>query len=84
MEWDFWTSSNDGCGNACDRQSEFKIAMRETAQSLQKVIVLPPTLQNGARCSAAMITCQQFVHARRCRLRTASVVAFAFRGREYL
>ncbi|CAL5228469.1 g11610 [Coccomyxa viridis] len=36
VEWDFWTSSNDGCGNACDRQSEFKIAMRETAQSLEK------------------------------------------------
>lgn len=40
MEWDFWTSSNDGCGNACDQMSAFKINMRETAQSLEKVIPL--------------------------------------------
>ncbi len=52
VEWDFWTSSNDGCGNACDRQSEFKIAMRETAQSLEKVTLRPSTLQLRARCTA--------------------------------
>ena len=38
VEWDFWTSANDGCGNACDRQASFKVAMRETAQTLEKVI----------------------------------------------
>ena len=37
VEWDFWTSANDGCGNACDRQASFKVAMRETAQTLEKV-----------------------------------------------
>ncbi len=54
MEWDFWTSSNDGCGNACDRQSEFKVAMRETAQSLEKVIISLSTFQLNARCSAQL------------------------------
>lgn len=37
MEWEFWTSSNGGCGNGCDRQADFKQQMRETAQSLEKV-----------------------------------------------
>jgi hypothetical protein len=41
VEWEFWTSSNDGCGNGCDRQSAFKVQMRETAQTLEKVLVPP-------------------------------------------
>ena len=42
VEWDFWTSANDGCGNACDRQAAFKVAMRETAQTLEKVALFAP------------------------------------------
>ena len=35
--WEFWTSSNDGCGNGCDRQAAFKKAMRSDAQDLEQV-----------------------------------------------
>lgn len=36
VEWEFWTSSNDGCGAGCDRQSRFKADFAETAISLEK------------------------------------------------
>lgn len=38
VEWEFWTSSNDGCGNGCNQQADFKKKMRDTAIALQKVI----------------------------------------------
>ena len=41
MEWDFWTSANDGCGNGCDQQTDFKKKMRDTAIALEKVPRLP-------------------------------------------
>lgn len=37
VTWEFWTSSNDGCGNGCDRQAAFKKAMRSDAQDLEQV-----------------------------------------------
>ncbi|CAL8466083.1 g5619 [Coccomyxa elongata] len=36
VEWDFWTSSNDGCGNGCDQQANFKKKMSGTAIALEK------------------------------------------------
>lgn len=41
VEWAMWTSSNDGCGNGCDRQAEFKKAMRSDAQSMETVRSIP-------------------------------------------
>ena len=38
VEWELWTSTNDGCGSSCDRQSTFKIQMRDAAVELQKVL----------------------------------------------
>lgn len=37
VEWEFWTSSNDGCGAPCDRQSTFKKEMRDSAVEMEKV-----------------------------------------------
>ncbi len=37
VEWELWTSTNDGCGSSCDRQATFKIQMRDAAVELQKV-----------------------------------------------
>ena len=37
VEWDFWTSSNDGCGNGCNQQADFKKKMQNTAIALEKV-----------------------------------------------
>ena len=37
VEWELWTSSNDGCGPACDSQGMFKRSFRETATLLEKV-----------------------------------------------
>eukprot|EP00884_Botryococcus_braunii_P018971 jgi/Botrbrau1/5758/Bobra.0134s0028.3 len=36
VEWEFWTSSNDGCGAPCDRQSSFKKEMRDSAVEMEK------------------------------------------------
>ncbi len=52
VEWEFWTSSNDGCGNGCDRQAEFKQQMRETAQTLEKV-THPPYIANSGFTSGS-------------------------------
>ena len=38
VEWELWTSTNDGCGSSCDRQATFKIQMRDAAVELQKVL----------------------------------------------
>lgn len=38
VEWELWTSSNDGCGNSCDIQLRFKKAFRDTAMQLEEVI----------------------------------------------
>lgn len=38
VEWELWTSTNDGCGSSCDRQSAFKVQMRDAAVELQKVL----------------------------------------------
>ena len=37
MEWELWTSSNDGCGNSCDIQLRFKKEFRDTADQMEKV-----------------------------------------------
>ena len=37
VEWSFWTTASDGCGNSCDRQSIFKTTMQETAKQLEMV-----------------------------------------------
>ena len=37
VEWEMWTSSNDGCGNSCDIQTRFKKEFRDTAKQLEKV-----------------------------------------------
>ena len=37
VDWEFWTSSNDGCGNGCDRQAAFKRDVREDAEALETV-----------------------------------------------
>ena len=42
VEWELWTSTNDGCGSSCDRQSTFKIQMRDAAVELQKVLPARP------------------------------------------
>ena len=42
MDWELWTSTNDGCGSSCDRQSTFKIQMRDAAVELQKVLPSQP------------------------------------------
>ncbi|KAK9840728.1 hypothetical protein WJX81_000565 [Elliptochloris bilobata] len=36
VDWELWTSTNDGCGSSCDRQSIFKVQMRDAAVELQK------------------------------------------------
>ncbi|KAK9804303.1 hypothetical protein WJX72_005862 [[Myrmecia] bisecta] len=36
VEWDFWTTSNDGCGVSCDRQTAFKKEFRDSAVELEK------------------------------------------------
>ena len=41
VEWEFWTSSNDGCGDACDIQTKFKKEFRDTAAQMEKVTRLP-------------------------------------------
>ena len=41
VEWELWTSTNDGCGSSCDRQATFKIQMRDAAVELQKVLLIP-------------------------------------------
>ena len=37
VDWQLWTSSSDGCGTSCARQSDFKKAFSSTAQQLQQV-----------------------------------------------
>ena len=37
VEWQFWTSSNDGCGRACERQGQFKREFQDTAVSFEQV-----------------------------------------------
>ena len=37
VDWQLWTSSSDGCGTSCARQSDFKKAFSATAQQLQQV-----------------------------------------------
>jgi hypothetical protein len=44
VDWELWTSTNDGCGNSCDRQATFKVQMRDAAVELQKVPARPSTL----------------------------------------
>ncbi|KAK9799792.1 hypothetical protein WJX73_009230 [Symbiochloris irregularis] len=36
VEWQLWTSSNDGCGRACERQASFKREFRDTAVTFEK------------------------------------------------
>lgn len=36
VDWQLWTSSSDGCGTSCARQSDFKKAFSTTAQQLQQ------------------------------------------------
>ena len=42
VEWAMWTSSNDGCGRACDRQGAFKRDFQATAVDFEKVPIQHP------------------------------------------
>ena len=53
MEWELWTSSNDGCGNSCDIQLRFKKEFRDTAVQMEKVRSwLPESQSKCFRCEA--------------------------------
>ena len=58
VEWEMWTSSNDGCGPACESQGAFKRSFKETATLLEKV---GPVC--GALCTCR---CQRYAAAWRC------------------
>ena len=40
LQWELWTSSNDGCGAACASQAAFKRGFVNTATLLEKVPLL--------------------------------------------
>ncbi len=65
VDWELWTSTNDGCGNSCDRQATFKVQMRDAAVELSKVLARPSVLpRRHAEDSQA---CTRVLGRRRCR-----------------
>ena len=72
VEWELWTSSNDGCGPACDSQGAFKRSFRETAVQLEQVcprccrqaeshhcqLLRPSCCLPAPRCSQPPVPCQ--------------------------
>ena len=58
VEWEFWTSSNDGCGRACDRQGAFKRDFQAAAMQFEQVCLRAPVgdhcclhWRSGPRCA---------------------------------
>ena len=50
VEWQFWTSSNDGCGRACERQGAFKREFQMTAVQFEQVRS-PTNLHCSCKCT---------------------------------
>jgi len=50
VEWEMWTSTNDGCGNSCDIQTRFKKEFRDTAVQLEKVQCHPNHIHHALDC----------------------------------
>ena len=57
VEWEFWTSSNDGCGNSCDIQLRFKKEFGETAKKLEMVCHDHSLCNNFLSCLIIKNTC---------------------------
>ena len=55
VDWQLWTSSSDGCGTSCARQSDFKKAFSTTAQQLQQV--RRTAAQSSLLCAALLGGC---------------------------
>ncbi len=60
MDWELWTSTNDGCGNSCDRQATFKVQMRDAAVELSKVPA------RAAFCADSQVCTRGSGRCRRC------------------